>query len=173
MKSAQKEIEERKRAMKVRPEDMDQIRPLLRAKESLHSVGTAYSQGFLSKADTEKARKIAALQAQISNKLKSGILGQNNDPTDKPKPLILDDAGRTVDITGKEVQLTQIVPTLKANIRAKKREEFKAQMQDSKTTEDFQETHFFDGRIGNDQWLNFIVLEFVVVWRMEYNLIIV
>jgi len=27
--------------------------------------------------------------------------------------LILDDEGRTVDITGKEVQLTHVVPTLK------------------------------------------------------------
>jgi len=32
---------------------------------------------------------------------------------DKPTPLILDDEGRTVDITGKEVQLTHVVPTLK------------------------------------------------------------
>jgi U4/U6 small nuclear ribonucleoprotein PRP3 len=34
---------------------------------------------------------------------------------DKPTPLILDDEGRTVDITGKEVQLTHVVPTLKVN----------------------------------------------------------
>jgi U4/U6 small nuclear ribonucleoprotein PRP3 len=149
MANAQKEIEERKRAMRVRPEDMDTVRPLLRNKDTLTTMGSVYNQGFLSKTDSDKARKIAALQAQIQNKLKSGLLGgvQN---TDKPRPLILDESGRTVDITGKEVQLTQVVPTLKANIRAKKREEFKAQLQDSKGPEDFQETHFFDNRIGNN-----------------------
>lgn len=38
----------------------------------------------------------------------------------KPTPLILDAEGRTVDQSGKEVHLTQRIPTLKANIRAKK-----------------------------------------------------
>lgn len=59
----------------------------------------------------------------------------------------MDESGRTVDITGKEVQLTQVVPTLKANIRAKKREEFKAQLQESKGPEEIQDTYFFDNRI--------------------------
>jgi len=38
---------------------------------------------------------------------------------DKPTPLILDDEGRTVDITGKEVQLTHVVPTLKVTTMIK------------------------------------------------------
>lgn len=152
MANAQKEIEQRKRAIKVRPEDMDTVRPLLRNKDALAStLGVVYNQGFLSKTDSEKAKKIAELQRQIQSKLKSGLLGGEGS-TDKPKPLILDESGRTVDITGKEVHLTHVVPTLKANIRAKKREEFKAQMQDSKGAEDFQETLFFDNRIGNDSY---------------------
>ena len=146
MANAQKEIEERKRALKVKP-DMESVRSVLRNKEALSSVGSVYNQGFLSKTDSEKAKKIAELQALIQNKLKSGLLAAPQEG-DKPRPLILDESGRTVDITGKEVHLTQVVPTLKANIRAKKREEFKAQMQDTKGPEDFQEKHFFDGRIG-------------------------
>lgn len=47
---------------------------------------------------------------------------------EKPTPLILDEEGRTVDRSGKAVKLTQIAPTLKANIRAKKRQEFRAQL---------------------------------------------
>ncbi|KAJ8683809.1 hypothetical protein QAD02_019601 [Eretmocerus hayati] len=150
MANAQKEIEERKRAltMKATPEGLDSVRPLLRNKESLTQVGTVYNQGFLSKTDSDKAKKIAALQAQIQSKLKAGVLGGGGQGGDKPQPLILDESGRTVDITGKEVQLTQLVPTLKANIRAKKRETLIAQMQQSKAPEDFEDTHFFDNRIG-------------------------
>lgn len=66
--------------------------------------------------------------------------------TDKPAPLILDSEGRTVDVTGKEVQLTHVAPTLKANIRARKREVFSQQMHD-KQSEDTVESTFFDPRI--------------------------
>lgn len=59
------------------------------------------------------------LQAQIQSKLSTGVLGrmQATKPTvsDKPTPLILDSQGRTVDVTGKEIQLTHLVPTLKVN----------------------------------------------------------
>lgn len=107
--------------------------------------------GLLNRGDADKARKIAQLQAQIKNKLSTGILGNSvfSIPAvpDKPTPLILDAEGRTVDKTGKAIQLTHIAPTLKANIRAKKREEFKAQMND-KVNEELSETHFFDSRIG-------------------------
>lgn len=147
MANAQKEIEERKRALKaIKQEEVPPVKPLLK-RDSLPTVGSMYNQGLLSKTDSDKARKIAALQAQIRSKLSSGLLGNVSVP-DKPTPLILDESGRTVDITGKEVQLTQVVPTLKANIRAKKREEFKAQLQESKGPEEIQDTHFFDTRIG-------------------------
>lgn len=147
MANAQREIEERKRALKAIKQDDISAKPLFKGRDTLPSVGSMYNQGLLSKTDSDKARKIAALQAQIRNKLNSGLLANMNVP-DKPTPLILDESGRTVDITGKEVQLTQVVPTLKANIRAKKREEFKAQLQESKGPEEIQDTHFFDNRIG-------------------------
>lgn len=147
MANAQKEIEERKRALKAIKQEDASAKPIFKGRDALPTVGSMYNQGLLSKTDSDKARKIAALQAQIKNKLNSGLLGNVNVP-DKPTPLILDESGRTVDITGKEVQLTQVVPTLKANIRAKKREEFRAQLQESKGPEEIQDTHFFDNRIG-------------------------
>lgn len=147
MANAQREIEERKRALKAIKQEDVSAKPLFKGRDTLPTVGSMYNQGLLSKTDSDKARKIAALQAQIRNKLSSGLLANINVP-DKPTPLILDESGRTVDITGKEVQLTQVVPTLKANIRAKKREEFKAQLQESKGPEEIQDTQFFDGRIG-------------------------
>lgn len=42
----------------------------------------------------------------------------------RPAPLILDAEGRTVDRSGKAVQLVQRMPTLKANIRAQRKEQF-------------------------------------------------
>lgn len=147
MANAQREIEERKRALKAIKQEDAAAKPLFKGRETISAVGSMYNQGLLSKTDSDKARKLAALQAQIRNKLNSGILSNVSVP-DKPTPLILDESGRTVDITGKEVQLTQVVPTLKANIRAKKREEFRAQLQESKGPEEIQDTHFFDNRIG-------------------------
>ncbi|KAK0090813.1 hypothetical protein PV325_003833 [Microctonus aethiopoides] len=149
MANAQREIEERKRALKaIKQDEISLVKSTpLKNRESVPVVNNMFNQGLLSTTDSDKAKKIAALQAQIRNKLSSGLLNNVNIP-DKPTPLILDESGRTVDITGKEVQLTQVVPTLKANIRAKKREEFKAQLQESKGPEDFQDTHFFDNRIG-------------------------
>jgi len=65
---------------------------------------------------------------------------------DKPAPLILDSEGRTVDLSGREVQLTHVVPTLKANLRARKREHFTHQMHD-KSNEETPESKFTDPRI--------------------------
>jgi len=51
--------------------------------------------------------------------LLSGVLNANGMASafsEKPTPLILDSQGRTVDVTGKEVQLTQVTPTLKVTI---------------------------------------------------------
>ncbi|XP_053598579.1 U4/U6 small nuclear ribonucleoprotein Prp3 [Microplitis demolitor] len=148
MANAQRQIEERKRALNtINQNNISTLKNSLKSRDSMPIVGTMYSQGLLSKADSDKARKLVVLQAQIKNKINSGLLSTLSVP-DKPTPLILDESGRTVDITGKEIQLTHVVPTLKANIRAKKREEFKAQLQDSKGPEEIQDTHFFDTRIG-------------------------
>jgi len=64
----------------------------------------------------------------------------------RPTPLILDAEGRTIDAkTGQTIQLQQIQPTLKANIRAKKREQFKAVHE--KAPEEISESKFFDARL--------------------------
>lgn len=122
----------------------------------------------------EKARKAAELQARISSQLamKPGILGAlgNTGPhnlvalanlhamgiappkveikeVNKPTPLILDELGRTVDASGKEVELTHRMPTLKANIRAVKREQFRQQLKE-KPGEDLESTSYFDHRVN-------------------------
>lgn len=136
MANAKNEIEERKK-------NLENIKtPQMPPVQMVYGI----PMGLLNRGDADKARKIAQLQAQIQSKLSTGILGQVIIP-DRPTPLILDDEGRTVDRAGKAVQLTHVVPTLKANIRAKKREQFKAQMND-KVNEDLSETNFFDNRIG-------------------------
>uniref|UniRef100_A0A7N6C478 U4/U6 small nuclear ribonucleoprotein Prp3 n=1 Tax=Anabas testudineus TaxID=64144 RepID=A0A7N6C478_ANATE len=65
----------------------------------------------------------------------------------KPTPLILDEKGRTVDASGKEVELTHRMPTLKANIRAVKREQFRQQLKE-KPGEDLESTSYFDHRVS-------------------------
>ncbi|XP_043218928.1 U4/U6 small nuclear ribonucleoprotein Prp3-like isoform X1 [Amphibalanus amphitrite] len=94
----------------------------------------------------DKAKKIADLQAEIAAKL-SNLPARSTDPADKPRPLILDDSGRTVDASGNEVQIAARLPTLKANIRAKRRAEFRQQLQE-RPTEDVSEAAFFDPRVS-------------------------
>lgn len=144
MESAQKQIEERKKSL-----------------DGLGSKGGVNVQiptpsiygipmGLLNRGEADKARKIAQLQAQIQNRLSTGILPnviQIPVVPDKPTPLILDEEGRTVDKSGKAVQLTHIAPTLKANIRAQKKEQFKSHHHD-KHADEASETKFFDSRIG-------------------------
>lgn len=143
MANAKTEIEERKRNLDVLKTPT--VIPVLPAQ--VYGI----PQGLLNRGDADKARKIAQLQAQIQSKISSGILANSlfhvPQVPDKPTPLILDSEGRTVDKSGKAITLTHIAPTLKANIRAKKREEFKAQMND-KVGEELTETQFFDTRIG-------------------------
>ncbi|KDR24472.1 U4/U6 small nuclear ribonucleoprotein Prp3 [Zootermopsis nevadensis] len=158
MANAQKMIEERKRALNaLRADEIPPVRSFtfhnddaFTVHPSLYGLPPTSIPSLLQRGETDKARKIAQLQAQIQSKLSTGMLSLPPIRPliqDKPTPLILDDEGRTVDITGKEVQLTHVVPTLKANIRAKKREEFRQQLQE-RVVEDLSETHFFDPRIG-------------------------
>ena len=63
---------------------------------------------------------------------------------ERPGPLILDESGRTIDATGKAVSITSRMPTLKANIRAKKAEQFKIE----KPSESLDESPHFDPRVG-------------------------
>lgn len=157
MANAQRMIEQRKKALNaLKGDDKPAIPPPTIAVPPVKSA-----------ADLDKARKIAQLQAQIQSKLSTGVLPgvlsgisstlnatpfnslipPRQSQQEKPVPLILDSEGRTVDSSGKEVQLTHLVPSLKANIRAKKREEFRQQLQE-KPVEELSETHFYDARIG-------------------------
>ncbi|KAI8427197.1 hypothetical protein MSG28_014800 [Choristoneura fumiferana] len=65
-----------------------------------------------------------------------------------PAPLILDREGRTVDTSGRRVQLTHVAPTLKANIRAKRREEFRAQLSGAATSEPAADASWVDPRVA-------------------------
>ncbi|XP_028986420.1 U4/U6 small nuclear ribonucleoprotein Prp3 isoform X2 [Betta splendens] len=136
------------------------------------SVAPSQAASFMNDA-IEKARKAAELQARIQSQLamKPGILGAlgNTGPqnlmalanlhamgiappkveikeVNKPTPLILDEKGRTVDASGKEVELTHRMPTLKANIRAVKREQFRQQLKE-KPGEELESTSYFDQRV--------------------------
>ncbi|CAG0906947.1 unnamed protein product, partial [Darwinula stevensoni] len=68
-------------------------------------------------------------------------------PKEPVQQLILDEHGRTLDLSGKEVTLVQHMPELKANIRAKKREQFTKKLHD-KSGESSAEAAFYDSRIG-------------------------
>ncbi|CAB1334522.1 unnamed protein product [Coregonus sp. 'balchen'] len=142
---------------------------------SAQSIAPSQAATFMNDA-IEKARKAAELQARIQSQLamKPGILGAIGNTggphnlvalanlhamgiappkvaeareSNKPAPLILDDMGRTVDASGNEVELTHRMPTLKANIRAVKREQFRQQLKE-KPGEDLESTIYFDGRVN-------------------------
>lgn len=128
MKNAQREIEERKKALTT-----------LKTKEPSNPE------------DVERAKKIAFLQAQIKAKL-SGTLSAIIPPVpvvqEKPKPLILDDQGRTVDNSGRAISIPTLAPTLKANIRAKKKENFSKTIQSANDRQlDDASLKFVDERI--------------------------
>lgn len=81
-----------------------------------------------------------------ANLIKSGLISVTavKEDASHPRALILDQSGRTVDAAGRAIQLTSRMPTLKANIRAKKAEQFKIE----KPTEDLNESKYFDPRVG-------------------------
>ncbi|XP_064204694.1 U4/U6 small nuclear ribonucleoprotein Prp3-like [Anguilla rostrata] len=136
------------------------------------SIAPSQAATFMNDA-IEKARKAAELQARIQSQLalRPGLLGpvgggahnlvalanlhamgiappkvEAREVT-KPTPLILDELGRTVDASGKEVELTHRTPTLKANIRAARREQFRQQLRE-RPGEDLESTSYFDQRVS-------------------------
>ncbi|KAG9345422.1 hypothetical protein JZ751_009969 [Albula glossodonta] len=139
---------------------------------SSQSIAPNQAASFMNDA-IEKARKAAELQMRIQSELalKPGILGAlGSSPHNlvalanlhamgiappkveakevtKPTPLILDELGRTVDASGKEVELTHRMPTLKANIRAVKREQFRQQLKE-RPGDDLESTSYFDQRVS-------------------------
>ncbi|XP_032235952.1 U4/U6 small nuclear ribonucleoprotein Prp3 isoform X2 [Nematostella vectensis] len=162
-----KQIEERKRQLQV----LQQVRPAVPVAGGApvpvmgpSAPPSMMEQQRLMNDAIEKARKAAELQKKIQEQLaskpnlfsggsissagstlvKSGLINLEHSLKDqKPSPLILDSTGRTVDATGKAVQLSSRMPTLKANIRAKKREQFKVE----KPSEDLTERSYFDPRV--------------------------
>ncbi|XP_012943717.1 U4/U6 small nuclear ribonucleoprotein Prp3 [Aplysia californica] len=114
-----------------------------------------------------KAKRAAELQAQIQARL-SGLAGalppplipglqgsqtpvvkppQQAQPLAGPSPLILNAEGKTIDAkTGEAIQLTQYTPTLKANIRAKRLEQFKGLIE--RPPEEMSDSKFFDSRVA-------------------------
>ncbi|XP_034482357.1 U4/U6 small nuclear ribonucleoprotein Prp3 [Drosophila innubila] len=141
MAHAQREIEERKRALSnLRDKD-----PLLASVPQIGMPVALATQALSKKPtpeDSDKAKKIAELQAQIRAKLTGNLANIiQQQPTavaaaaaaaaqqqqERPKPLILDEEGRTVDKSGRAINIPTVTPTLKANIRAKKREVFQRQ----------------------------------------------
>ena len=90
----------------------------------------------------DKTKTIAALQAQIANRLSKltvpapvGMVVAQPAAIDRPTAVILDDKGRTVDDKGQEIQLGHFAPTLKANLRAKKRDELTQNLKAGDTLE--------------------------------------
>ncbi|KAM8826281.1 U4/U6 small nuclear ribonucleoprotein Prp3 [Synchiropus picturatus] len=170
MEAATKQIEERKKQLSFGSSDGPVARILGNSAAAVGSIGPSQAVSFMNDA-IEKARKAAELKARIqAQTAKTGILGTLGTPTpqnqalaslqamgiaplkveikelNKPTPLILDDKGRTVDATGKEIELTHRMPTLKANIRAVKREQFRQQLKE-KPGDDLESTSYFDGRV--------------------------
>lgn len=175
MANAQREIEERKRALSVLKSDgktpsnigavnaalaaaaqikaqisqsnsippPSVIKPVLYSQpESKPPPPIVQIESAEAEADpTDKQRKIAELQARIQRKLAGAALPP------RPAPLILDREGRTVDVSGRQVQLTHVAPTLKANIRAKRREEFRAQLAAGVTEEGGEGGSWQDARL--------------------------
>uniref|UniRef100_A0AAV2MCH9 U4/U6 small nuclear ribonucleoprotein Prp3 n=1 Tax=Knipowitschia caucasica TaxID=637954 RepID=A0AAV2MCH9_KNICA len=171
MEAATKQIEERKKQLSFTT-PTSRLSSDSRLGAGAASIGPSQAASFMNDA-IEKARKAAELQARIQSQLSSkpGILGALANPSpnnhfvalanlhamgiappkvevkemNKPTPLILDDKGRTVDASGKEIELTHRMPTLKANIRAVKREQFRQQLKE-KPGEELEST-FFDNRV--------------------------
>ncbi|XP_073423321.1 U4/U6 small nuclear ribonucleoprotein Prp3 [Dendrobates tinctorius] len=170
MEAATRQIEERKKQLSFvsPPPVSSKVSSPQSDRSSIgNTIQPSQAATFMNDA-IEKARKAAELQARIQAQLalKPGLIGTTNmvglanlhamgiappkvelkDQT-KPTPLILDDQGRTVDATGKEIELTHRMPTLKANIRAVKREQFKQQLKE-KPSEDLESNTFFDPRVS-------------------------
>ncbi|NXC42653.1 PRPF3 protein, partial [Penelope pileata] len=171
MEAATRQIEERKKQLSFISPPTPQPKLSSSSQSERLPIGNTIQPSqaatFMNDA-IEKARKAAELQARIQAQLalKPGLIGNANmvglanlhamgiappkvelkDQT-KPTPLILDEQGRTVDATGKEIELTHRMPTLKANIRAVKREQFKQQLKE-KPSEDMESNTYFDPRVS-------------------------
>jgi len=129
----------------------DQIKKMLantqkeieKRKRQLNVVTTPHQPAVLS----HKDQQIAALQASIASRLSKVDIPKVELPS-KPIPLIINESGRTVDSSGLEIQLTQHVPTLKANIRAQKRTELPPPVKEEPEPKKEEGPTFYDPRVG-------------------------
>lgn len=168
--SMKKQIEERKKQLTVmrpvQPAAISTVPASFPPPVPGQNIPSMQQQQELMSEAIEKAKRAAELQAkiqaQLSNKpnlfstsgltsaganlIKSGLISVSalKDESSHPRSLILDESGQTVDASGRAIQLTSRMPTLKANIRAKKAEQFKIE----KPPEDLNESKYFDPRVG-------------------------
>lgn len=140
MVKACKDLEERKR------QNLSSLLPTNMIQPKVEPI----VDNSLSKLDNKAriAQLTAQIQARMANKPNLAIPQSFDDKGKflKPTPLILNAEGRTVDQSGKEVQLIQRMPTLKANIRAQKKEQFIKLNHDKQTT-NLTEVKFQDTRL--------------------------
>lgn len=136
MANAQKTIQERKA----------QIQATLPPPTPSYQSSMSRDEILMSDA-MDKVRRAQELQSRIQNQMTGLKAAGINLPPSLPTPLILDEEGRTIDVkTGQAVQLTHHTPTLKANIRAKRLEQFKGIIE--KPPEEITDSVFFDPRVG-------------------------
>lgn len=166
MKNAKQQLEERKK--KIQESNPAFAASLAAARTEQEKPKGAIEQALANDAQ-QKALKAAELQKRIGMRLsQTGLLGKLNPalfaqpkpPTteeepepSQPKPLILDDQGRTVDSTGQLLQIPSRVPTLIANVRAKKQEQFRQKLQEKPDPAEVQAqttNSFFDARVKQE-----------------------
>ena len=148
MDNAQRQIEARKSALS----QIKQQKP-----DVVTTGGTETPVQSSNLTEAEREARLAQIRARISGTL-ANILPQAvtvaPPVADKPKPLILDAEGRTVDKSGREINLPTLEPTLKANMRALKRDgpnKSGSAVSGTATDRRFdepQQPSFFDDRIG-------------------------
>ncbi|KPM11947.1 U4/U6 small nuclear ribonucleoprotein Prp3-like protein [Sarcoptes scabiei] len=141
MSNAHKQIEEKKRLKELRDSGV-----IVTNNDEKNHVSDINSRSTIESAPKPVAlldgKKIAELKAQLQARIA-------NLPSERrPTPLILNAEGRTVDQSGKEVQLIQRMPTLKANIRAQKKEQY-IKLNHEKLSSQIAENKFVDTRLEN------------------------
>uniref|UniRef100_A0A673M951 U4/U6 small nuclear ribonucleoprotein Prp3 n=1 Tax=Sinocyclocheilus rhinocerous TaxID=307959 RepID=A0A673M951_9TELE len=162
MEAATRQIEERKKQLSfVAPVPVVQSRShhlsqtgsvTIRSLNYIYIIYTDLFFIYLSKIINSMKFQAAELQAKIQSTLamKPGILGAlgNTGPHNLVALANLHAMGIKghVDIFGK-VELTHRMPTLKANIRAVKREQFRQQLKE-KPSDDLESTSYFDTRVA-------------------------
>ncbi|XP_016416822.1 U4/U6 small nuclear ribonucleoprotein Prp3 [Sinocyclocheilus rhinocerous] len=160
MEAATRQIEERKKQLSfVAPVPVVQVKKKKQYQELCNSNSLSEAAELQAKIQSTLAMKPGILGAlgntgphnlvALANLHAMGIAPPKVEPREvtKPTPLILDELGRTVDASGKEVELTHRMPTLKANIRAVKREQFRQQLKE-KPSDDLESTSYFDTRVA-------------------------